>query len=683
MMAMLLSIVGIGMVMGLFAIAQRAAKEAEERANYDLALEVAEIGLNRAIGTLRAQADSITGWDTSGSVALTGQAHGIPYTVRVRSAYWAYTNDAAANAGFLRDITSTRGDASSEDYDLFEITAVTNHVGQYDFRRGVRKVVEMKKSSLVAEIPAPLYIDGDPFARIQGSALVSGEDHAMRKTADSIYDMPYDGTLSMQYEGSSAGLTSGFFMIDPDGNEVEIFASNEPDAQYDDVDMVFSEGQALTFFSRTYADSWGLGTYDHYAEESDPVTGKPWCEREVLEETEVNGQRIKKVKYSFEDLPGHRADWDYNDIEIVVWIKEETCATCGGTGKITCTTCSGSGIDPDRSNKDCPTCSGNGWVDCPDCYHDETTEWDEMPEPDLLTGEPGKPAVAHAPTEYDPTADPESQTFNADDYDSDYAKEGLYVNVTDPGQNTASWDEDTQYDAMTIDGGSFVDSDHNLNAIRTGDGFDLEALHAEGKTRDDRALDWGRDAFSQSDIDLRAMAAELVGGSADALPGDTDAGGAVVPVKSGVNDYTSIGNGSNVNDFGDFEDFDVTYLDVRGSGSGKETLAGQLQGGGVLVVNGDLDITGQMSFAGVVIVLGDVNITGGGNGSHILGSLLVEGDVKMTGTADILWSQEAVEKAQEAASYTGEYRFVGDVTRSFDKADIESMTWAPQGTGAD
>ena len=43
------------------------------------------------------------------------------------------------------------------------------------------------------------------------------------------------------------------------------------------------------------------------------------------------------------------------------------------------------------------------------------------------------------------------------------------------------------------------------------------------------------------------------------------------------------------------------------------------------MVDGDLEISGQFEHEGLVIVKGDVVVTGGGQGTHIWGSLWVEG----------------------------------------------------------
>jgi hypothetical protein len=65
-------------------------------------------------------------------------------------------------------------------------------------------------------------------------------------------------------------------------------------------------------------------------------------------------------------------------------------------------------------------------------------------------------------------------------------------------------------------------------------------------------------------------------------------------------------------------------------------------------------MSGSFTFVGIIIVRGDVQIVGGGAGIHTYGSMLVgqtltavdpSADVKVAGTADLLYSATAIAKA--------------------------------------
>jgi hypothetical protein len=72
-------------------------------------------------------------------------------------------------------------------------------------------------------------------------------------------------------------------------------------------------------------------------------------------------------------------------------------------------------------------------------------------------------------------------------------------------------------------------------------------------------------------------------------------------------------------------------------------------GQGVLLVEGDIQVTGQFEFYGPVIVKGSLITTGGGGGKHFYGGVIAANvsldDQKVLGTADILYSSCAVTRA--------------------------------------
>lgn len=335
------------------------------------------------------------------------------------------------------------------------------------------------------------------------------------------------------------------------------------------------------------------------------------------------------------------------------------CPDCGGDGRTdcpdcadgthTCPTCNGaSGQDP----ANCQVCGGDGRIDCPDCNVNEVvdTPWYEMDEIDSLTGKPGKPAVASRP--------------------ETVLNDGTYVAPDELGNYTESTLRERtlaeEYDAMGVNA-------NQEDNVRTGlNGFDRRQVDLGYENINDRPLETGQAAINQSTLNLREMAMEFVGGTTD------EDGNIVLPGESGysVNDllkadaqcYDKIGNGQNHNDIGTKDDMKITYINGDAG-----TLAGQVEGGGVMVINGDCHISGKWAFAGVVIVLGDLKISGGGNGLHMLGSILVQGECTVTGNADIWWSEKAVEAVDDLTNYPARYRYYPKSWRALDKGELEVL----------
>ncbi len=725
-MVMIMALIGAGMVAGMLILAQSAQEQADLQIVHEEALDIAEIGLNETIHEIRNYVlANKAGWVDanldSGSPdtrTLTGSIKGVPYTVRVRSAYLAYQSDPQGNAGWLKDVTGTRGDGTSQDYDIYEVVAVTGTratdgsetgVGNDDYRSGVRAIIELPKMTLGSMIPSPLYIDNDPDPHFAGNAFsLSGEDHEMEPSRESAtIKMPYNGTVQIDYEGSTAGLRSGFYLIDPyTGEEICIFEDNLPGASYPTDNREFTQEQCLNFFARTAGSAWGIGDYDHYTEDTDPYSGKPWAKKFVLDPdgktyltdgttaythmvdgdqniyddngnvvepilvdintpltdyayTNADGKTVVTVRLGIEDLPGRykkwgtgswkEPDWDYDDVVVKLNIVQTICDTCGGSGFLSCDKCNGTGL---KNNGDpCNHCNGVGREDCPDCNVEEYVEqpWWEQPEENCLTGNPGTEALGINPTPVDAAG----------------------VHNDDDALNTRTrtleeeWDatgiSDNQVDQVRCDG-----KDEDGNHL----GFDRDAVDAGTMQLSERSTAEGFDSFTHSSLDLRQMAADIVGGTRDLLPGETnpETGEVGGGLKDGVLTYDRIGNGQNHNDIGTKANMKVTYINGDAG-----TLAGQVEGGGVLIINGDAHISGKWAFAGIVIVLGDLQVTGGGNGLHALGAVLVGGEVKVAGNADIWWSREAVDRAAEAAGNPCSYKVRKMVWSQLDKGDIDAL----------
>ncbi|MEW6381683.1 MAG: pilus assembly PilX N-terminal domain-containing protein [bacterium] len=109
-----------------------------------------------------------------------------------------------------------------------------------------------------------------------------------------------------------------------------------------------------------------------------------------------------------------------------------------------------------------------------------------------------------------------------------------------------------------------------------------------------------------------------------------------------VADLTSIPNGNG--DIGATDDLKVVYI------NGSDTIAGNRNGYGILVVTGDLHLSGQLHWCGLIIVLGSVRQTGGGShGIQLTGAILTPNDFDMRGNPDIQWCDDVVRKVMQDA----------------------------------
>ncbi len=560
-MAMIMVLVSMGVVASLFIVVQVSAQSSEDQSNYLEALETAEIGINKVLADVRSTAVTNNGTDLIAFAGasleadgytriVTGNANSTTYTVRLESAYFAWKTNNDESGNFLREVTQTeREDPNQPVFDLYQITAASGTVGQYDFRRGIQTVVELRKRNVA--IPSALYIDNDPDPVWNGNAwTVSGKDHAMAPSGNWVECPDCGGT------GTLTGTNS---CVDCGGDGV----ATEPCADCNGTGRVPANcatcgGDGL--LSAACPDCGGTGW--------DP----PNCGFCGGDGKMNNGM----------DCP-HCAP----------------CATCGGAGQIesacpdcaACATCGGDG----ENDVNCATCGGTGEITgeqpCGTCggtgmVHDPDNEGGGQPvEADFETGSgDDKPAVG---------------------YDGSYSSLGL---------TTQEEDQISTYD----DTGASVE---------------------------------GEDAFVSTKIDLRELAAAFVGGPAsDPLQPDT----------SRV-DNTAIVDGQ----IGDINNFEVTY--IAGDAG---TQAGQIVGGGVLIVDGDIHISGKLSWYGLVIILGDMTMSGGGNGIHVFGSMMVESESVVSGQADIWWSQEAINKVMTDCNPSVELDVVPLVWRVFDKADV-------------
>jgi len=95
---------------------------------------------------------------------------------------------------------------------------------------------------------------------------------------------------------------------------------------------------------------------------------------------------------------------------------------------------------------------------------------------------------------------------------------------------------------------------------------------------------------------------------------------------------------------------------------GKIKIANGSSGAGLLIIDGDLDISGSFDWIGVIIVRGAIRLTGGGSSKRLIGALIAQTKIddnsnvtnlQVRGTIDILFSRQAVTKMMASfATYT-------------------------------
>lgn len=136
------------------------------------------------------------------------------------------------------------------------------------------------------------------------------------------------------------------------------------------------------------------------------------------------------------------------------------------------------------------------------------------------------------------------------------------------------------------------------------------------------------------------------GGSGDVQSADADLNLEwYVDTWGRVADLHYIGDTANPSDpdaWGTYDDYHIVYIE-----DGDLNLKGEAHGGGLLLVEGNVQIVGSFTWYGVIIALGDIYLKGGGDlpdQFHIYGGLFSNGIQlnTVTGNADIFYSSEAI-----------------------------------------
>lgn len=106
--------------------------------------------------------------------------------------------------------------------------------------------------------------------------------------------------------------------------------------------------------------------------------------------------------------------------------------------------------------------------------------------------------------------------------------------------------------------------------------------------------------------------------------------------------YGSTQHNPDTGGWGDIDNYHVVEV------LGDLHLSGTNTGGGVLLVQGNLDVSGQFTWYGAIICLGSVTFTGGGQGAHLYGAMMAANgvgfDETYSGNADLFYSSATLNK---------------------------------------
>jgi hypothetical protein len=112
------------------------------------------------------------------------------------------------------------------------------------------------------------------------------------------------------------------------------------------------------------------------------------------------------------------------------------------------------------------------------------------------------------------------------------------------------------------------------------------------------------------------------------------------PLADDIHPGGTISNGT-IPDWGGIDDFRIVHV------TSDLHITGDVSGGGLLLLEGDLTCTGQFTWYGMVINTGEIAFSGGGTGIHLFGSLMTAGGVSTNtvgGNADIKYSSAMLTK---------------------------------------
>jgi Tfp pilus assembly protein PilX len=99
-----------------------------------------------------------------------------------------------------------------------------------------------------------------------------------------------------------------------------------------------------------------------------------------------------------------------------------------------------------------------------------------------------------------------------------------------------------------------------------------------------------------------------------------------------------------VTDWGDFTgDGWSTMIYINNAGGKDAQISGNLQGRGILIVSGNLELTGGLEYEGLVYVKGTLTISGGGNGLNVTGGVMANETVTINGSIKVTYDPDTLD----------------------------------------
>jgi hypothetical protein len=665
---MLVVVTAVGVLMALtvalFSIVLSSHQEKNAQDGHDTALNVSEMAVEMVAAQIASTAlttsadNQMYGLERgSMTVPFTGQIDGNDYRAELRSAYFTRLNSESPT--FMSELEEQRADPTDPLFDVYQLKAASSAVvgPELTLARGAEIVYAIKKNLVV---PSALYID-DTSPEIDSDTFeIDGSDHSMEKpeTEIKIIRMPYNGTINLPDDipYPEAGLHSGLFYTNPeDGAEVLVFddgheASSTFDGGYfgqdpDDSSALpteFSRNSPLDLFIRTYADSWGLGTYDHhifghqYRNPGHENDGKAfgtvfWQKvhlRDDVTTTDLQNQFLAANPDIAVEYPGLKIDPDGDGI-----IATEEDFT-------------GDGIKNYERDMD-----GNGEISMwhRGQWNEDTNGNGQWDNDDFVLGEKIRNFLitTHENEEEHTAGDNDGRYPIIDQFDVRVGWEDLpgYLDWND-------WDFDDLILTLELrpqGGGSESNDDWIFAPTYLIPGRGVPAIGCNvpfGQLGLDEArrYDYIHSSLEDSEgnvapvagyeackrlvepFDCMAFAASYVGGTRAAFEPRGDL----------VLNTDSLALGGP-------DDFHTYFIDNQDSFT--HQLNAMQIGYGVLVVTGDLTITPPVTWYGAIVVLGNLTIEGrGGTGVHVFGSVMCQGDFSMTGNSYIWYCSEALKR---------------------------------------
>jgi hypothetical protein len=132
--------------------------------------------------------------------------------------------------------------------------------------------------------------------------------------------LPESGQIRITVQKGAAGLRSDLYLRQ-NGQEDLVTQRAQSNTGFS-IDKQYNAGDRLDLFIKTFN---GGTTYDH-GTDTETYNGKSYAKVEQIGEN--------KWRVSFEDLPGHMSDWDYNDVVVEVELVPSEAAQVTGSAPV-------------------------------------------------------------------------------------------------------------------------------------------------------------------------------------------------------------------------------------------------------------------------------------------------------------------------------------------------------------